>query len=409
MQYSTRLLQLFIPIALFFAMLAGTQFLSMLTSIWQTLVLQSLPYITMATALILSFQFNRSRFSYALVFCAFAAFLFSFDKTFNSPEKLSLIALLSLNLFFFSFTKDRSILSVHGVIRAAFIGIQVAVLMYAHQQYGKQIEAFWATELFALPKNINHLFSISDYLLITIVSFTVLHGLLDIFTNNSTHRAFFCCQLYLLITANHYQHDIMIPLMLSATAIIMIVSILIASHDMAYRDELTSLPSRRALNQLMLSLGRKYTIAMVDIDHFKKFNDTHGHDVGDDVLRMVASKIGKVTGGGKAFRYGGEEFTVVFPRKTPDEAEPHLEALRNTIANYMMIVRQKKRDKNDKTDKSASSKRGNSKNKDSSLSVTISIGLAERNADSKTPENVIKAADQALYRAKKSGRNCVKR
>ena len=106
---------------------------------------------------------------------------------------------------------------------------------------------------------------------------------------------------------------------------------------MAYRDELTSLPSRRALNQLMLSLGRKYSIAMLDIDHFKKFNDTHGHDVGDEVLRMVASKIAKVTGGGKPFRYGGEEFTVIYKGKTPDQVEAHLDALRKTIENYQML------------------------------------------------------------------------
>lgn len=85
---------------------------------------------------------------------------------------------------------------------------------------------------------------------------------------------------------------------------------------MAYQDELTSLPGRRALKEYLLKLGSEYTIAMFDIDHFKKFNDTHGHDVGDQVLRMVASKLATVSGRGKSFRYGGEEFTLVFSEKS---------------------------------------------------------------------------------------------
>jgi len=75
------------------------------------------------------------------------------------------------------------------------------------------------------------------------------------------------------------------------------------------------LPSRRALIERLPSLGRRYTVAMVDVDHFKNFNDTYGHDAGDQVLRMVASRLGEVSGGGTAFRYGGEEFTILFPGK----------------------------------------------------------------------------------------------
>jgi diguanylate cyclase (GGDEF)-like protein len=56
---------------------------------------------------------------------------------------------------------------------------------------------------------------------------------------------------------------------------------------------------------------------MSDVDHFKRFNDTHGHDVGDQVLRLVASKLSKVSGGGRAYRYGGEEFALVFRRQNP--------------------------------------------------------------------------------------------
>jgi len=91
---------------------------------------------------------------------------------------------------------------------------------------------------------------------------------------------------------------------------------------MAYLDELTGLLSRRALNEYMMMLGRSYTIAMLDVDYFKKFNDTFGHDMSDQVLKMVGSKMRKVGGGGKAYRYGGEEFTVFFPRKKMNRLPP---------------------------------------------------------------------------------------
>ena len=67
-----------------------------------------------------------------------------------------------------------------------------------------------------------------------------------------------------------------------------------------------------------------YTIAMVDVDHFKTFNDKHGHDVGDQVLQLVASRLARSPGGGRAYRYGGEEFTLIFPGRTREQALPHL-------------------------------------------------------------------------------------
>jgi diguanylate cyclase (GGDEF)-like protein len=108
---------------------------------------------------------------------------------------------------------------------------------------------------------------------------------------------------------------------------------------MAYRDELTQLPSRRALNESLLKVGDSYTIAMVDVDHFKQFNDTYGHETGDQVLQMIASRLADVSGGGKAFRYGGEEFAVMFPNKLMDEAYPSLEALRKSVEKSTFKVR----------------------------------------------------------------------
>jgi GGDEF domain-containing protein len=143
-----------------------------------------------------------------------------------------------------------------------------------------------------------------------------------------------------------------LSLLLTVIALFFLITVLIDSYFLAYRDELTGLPSRRALFNLSLSLGRKYSLAMVDIDHFKKFNDTYGHDVGDQVLKLVAAKLAQVTGGGKAFRYGGEEFTIVFPSKDIKRVLPHLDSIRQAVADYEIVLREEKRQGKD--DKQAS-------------------------------------------------------
>jgi predicted signal transduction protein with EAL and GGDEF domain len=114
---------------------------------------------------------------------------------------------------------------------------------------------------------------------------------------------------------------------MAAAGAIMLVSLLQESHRLAFRDELTGLPSRRALEERLHGLGPAHAIAMVDVDHFKKFNDTHGHDIGDQVLKLVAARLAEIEGGGTAYRYGGEEFCLLFDGCTLDAALPHVERI----------------------------------------------------------------------------------
>ena len=86
-------------------------------------------------------------------------------------------------------------------------------------------------------------------------------------------------------------------------------------------------------------------MAMIDVDHFKKFNDTHGHDIGAQVLKLVAARLAQVDGGGIAYRDGGEEFSVLFPDRPIEQALPALEKLRASIESYRMNVRSDDRPK----------------------------------------------------------------
>lgn len=189
---------------------------------------------------------------------------------------------------------------------------------------------------------------------------------------------------------------------LATAGLVFVICLIEASYTLAYRDELTLLPGRRALNEARQGLSDPYAVAMVDIDHFKNFNDQYGHKVGDQVLRMVAAKLERISGGGRAFRYGGEEFAVLFPGKGVEEVAPHLEAVRETIASSRFVLRGRGRPR-----KKPKKPRGTSVPR-KGVSVTVSIGVAESSRRYSSPEQVIQAADEALYRAKKAGRNQVK-
>jgi len=200
-----------------------------------------------------------------------------------------------------------------------------------------------------------------------------------------------------------------------ATAgLIIAASLIETSYVLAYHDELTGIRGRRAFNEALLSLDQQYAIAIVDIDHFKQFNDTYGHDVGDQVLCMVASRIAGVEGGGDAFRCGGEEFAVIFRDTSAKDAFDHLESLRKLIQGSTFRVRGVERRAESRPGEA--DRRRPAKKKVSQpvlrrpaegLSVTVSIGIAEPSTRYRQPEQVIQAADQALYRAKQRGRNRV--
>lgn len=202
---------------------------------------------------------------------------------------------------------------------------------------------------------------------------------------------------------------------LATGALILVSSIIENSYVLAYHDELTGLPARRAFNETLLQLEAPYAVAVVDIDHFKSFNDTHGHETGDQVLRMVAASLARVTGGGKAFRVGGEEFSILFTGKSLKETVPHLEALRTAIEESRFRVRRGEErrsaprgpDRRVAARKKASRASAPAQLSDGKLSVTVSIGVAEPTPRTQEVEQVIQAADKALYRAKQSGRNRV--
>ena len=190
---------------------------------------------------------------------------------------------------------------------------------------------------------------------------------------------------------------------MSAAAAMLLAGLLQESHRLAFRDELTGLRSRRALEERLPGLGPSFVVAMVDVDHFKKFNDTHGHATGDQVLKLVAARLAEAGGGALAYRYGGEEFAVIFPDLALQDALPHAESIRAAVEKYEMAVRGPDRPRNEQTGTALRQTRSPMQY----LSVTVSIGLAARTSTEVPHHAVLRDADAALYRAKAAGRNRV--
>ena len=165
------------------------------------------------------------------------------------------------------------------------------------------------------------------------------------------------------------------------------------SLEMAITDQLTGLHNRRYMARHLdnlISAARKTSkplaFLIMDIDYFKSVNDTHGHDIGDEVLKEFAGRIAaNVRGIDLACRYGGEEFVVVMPDTEMTTAYAIAERLRKSIETTPIVI---------------------SRNP-GKLSITISIGIAAPEGDEDTADRLLHRADQALYRAKRSGRNRV--
>jgi diguanylate cyclase (GGDEF)-like protein len=296
--------------------------------------------------------------------------------------------------------REKGVLTIGGRLRFGFLAIQAALVACCVRFNYTGVEQFLTREYLASP--FLERIPLPQATIIFLFAGALLM-LIRIFVRKSHVDSGLLGALAAVtyICSRQAEPDVSLAFV-TAGALILTLSVLQDTYNMAYRDDLTGIQSRRALNEQLLGLGRTYAVAMVDVDHFKRFNDTYGHDVGDQVLKMVASKIEGVKGGGKAYRYGGEEFTVIFPRKKAQEVLPHLEELRKTIAGYKLWLRSPDRPKTTKDGKKQRSDRGG----EIGVSVTVSIGVAE-SEEGHSPSDVIRSSDQALYRAKHKGRNMV--
>ena len=363
-------------------------------------LLAGMPAAVFLAGLLLSWFFHRSRMIFAILLIGLSyAALWSLPDNATHLIRPLLGILLPINLATLLAIKERGVFTPKGLWVLGTILLQaVALFITVHSGSDAMAEGLippfidkrW-TAWTGLPST-------------TVVAFGGALGFVLVrfsITRQSVEHGFFwtLVAVFLALHVRHLQDSVLYFL---ASGVILGVALLQNSYAMAYHDELTGLAGRRAFNDTLLRLGSDYVIAMIDIDHFKRFNDTYGHAVGDQVLRMVASHIALVSGGGQAFRYGGEEFAVVFPGKELAATGPHLDALRATIEGARFTLRGRWRPR--KKPRTSNAPRFPRKE----VSVTVSIGAAVPADRRVNPAQVVVAADRALYRAKKAGRNRLK-
>ena len=363
-----------------------------------------LPYLFTGFGMLLSWGFKNARDFYNLlsIIIAYAGLqylLWQPSVDINSTLLISgLYFLLPLNLILHNLLSDRGILSSHGLWRLVITCIQVSIFFWFIHQPEYHLEHFFNYS--PLKITLSQFTPINFLGLVTIGGGLLLIGLQTYLHQSVLHAGRWSMLLAVLFALQHLQSPWLSSIFFTTATLSCLLAIILNSYNLAYLDELTNLPTRRALKQHMLNLGRRYTLAVVDIDFFKKINDNYGHDVGDQVLRMVAGKLRKVHGGGKAYRFGGEEFVIVFQGKDAGEAMLMLESLRERIASEPFIQRSLLRPKN-------KPKKPRSRARVQRINVSVSIGVAEKSPHHDTAQDVLKTADKKLYKAKKTGRNKV--
>jgi diguanylate cyclase (GGDEF)-like protein len=382
---------------------------------WLEQAVERYPLVIFAGGLLLAWRFRRSRVGAALLGLILLDRLLrptgasvvgvdpisvdsgAVDAVLGSPWGTGGIVLL-LALAVFAVVKDRGVFSGLGVLQLVGVALAFAAGLVLWDVRPDALSWTWAPFLPWVPAE---RLGLSDgAVVVGLLALVVTLGM-AIRRDHPVEKGLFWATLAVLFALGHGADSVESTVHLTAGALVLALAVVETSYAMAFRDELTGLPARRALWQEIETAGRSYTVAMVDVDHLKKFNDRHGHDVGDQVLRLVGAQFGKVGGGGRAFRYGGEEFTIVFPGKGREDALPHLEELRERIEESRFEVRRMGRPRRKPAAKTAKKKPPRR------LSVTVSIGVAERTEKAASGEAVVKGADKALYRAKKAGRNRV--
>jgi diguanylate cyclase (GGDEF)-like protein len=374
-------------------------------------LLNWVPYATLGIAMVLCVNYNHARlFTTSLSLLLIYYFIQSeLQVSLNEYRAFfiytSISTLLPTTLLLFFFIPERGLRNRYGVLIASVVPALFIICFVIFKMVSEATLIMTINEYFSIRPFDNYLLSTNASL---IYFFAFVAGLYQLCkTDNEYSSALLSILLFSFITLACFNLEKISVVMFAFVGISLIVSLMRDAHEMAYRDDLTGLPGRRALNERLKGLIKPYVIAMADVDHFKNFNDTYGHDIGDEVLKIVARSLAAVKGGGTAYRYGGEEFCIVFSGRDIEYSKPFLEAVRADIEAYRMALRDVEH--RSKSKENAKERRGR-RSKDrggKTVSVTISIGIAQPDDRYIKVDDVLKAADTALYEAKNNGRNCL--
>jgi diguanylate cyclase (GGDEF)-like protein len=345
---------------------------------------------SLGAAALLSWYHNYARVLCAAAVAGLTVWCFSRGVPADDISLQAAALLLPLNFALLAMLKERGMVSLDGLLKCVLIAAQIFGVHLLAEERSPTVAGLlrWGKPDAWMPGIAALAFLAAAHLLIALIARRktnvdagLLWALAAIFAG--------LCQ---------WESEGALNLYFGGAGLILMFAVLEHGYDIAYRDELTALPGRRAFNEVLQNLPRRYAIAMCDVDHFKAFNDTYGHDAGDQVLKNVAASLVLAPGGGRAFRYGGEEFVLIFKGRSAEEVKPFVEAVRESIAAMNLDLHPHKE----------IPPRDGIPLGTGAMHISISIGVADHSAERSSADIVLEAADAALYRAKESGRNCVK-
>jgi diguanylate cyclase (GGDEF)-like protein len=375
---------------------------------WFQQPIAAFPYVVLLFGLVFGWYFASSRMMLSLLVLALAdraVVLFpasDADPTFVGHTVFAITAfLVPVNLLAFSILKEDAISTVRGIARLMLVLAQPFLLLW-----------LCLPEQQELAKAFSQAFLPLGYTNWTVLPQPALLAFVIAFTLQSARFAFHrdpleggsIWALAAVFLAYHGSQYGWRPTNFMTTAgLILFVTLLQASYQRTYRDELTGIPGRLAYEEASSRLRTGYSVAIIGIDQLKQHASTHGRSVGEQILKVIAPKVQAACAGGQVFRISGEELTLLFPGTSATGTLGPLEQVRKTVETTTLLLRGRDRVWEDT--------RGTSKEgtRDRELPVTLSIGVAEHTGDQSSLSLVTKSAYRALYEAKGAGGNVIKR
>ena len=371
-------------------------------------LLAAFPYLVYAAGFFFGWYFSSARTIFSLLIVFLADQGLSFFPTFdvNSSSQYSALFAIStllvpLNILAFSLVNDEALFTLKGGLRLLPVLIQPFLVLWLcdpEQEVFtivfRQVYVPWLTLVWTpLPQAAVGAFAAAGVL--SLIRYAL--------RGDSTDSGAFWSLAAIFLAYHGTQFHWHPTNFFSTAGLILFVSMTQSAYRRTYRDELTGVEGRLAYEEAVAQIGRRFAVAVLSIDQLKICRGTHGNDVAEQILKILAQKIRAVCHRGRVFRVSGEELTIIFNHRTAIETIAELELMRKTIEMTDLIIRKKIRVW--ERAQGAPIRKGI----DEPFPVTAAIGVAEKNTDSETFHSVMKAAYRALYDAKGTGGNAVKR
>ena len=401
---------LLMPTAILIASVLLLPFLADL-AIEQRLGLMQLPYYLLILVSALGLVLNRTREAGAAMFLIIV--YFCIQQELQSPLELVrpgtvyflLCLFVPIGMALLSLFPERRTFEFWGVASLTIAPVLLVIGMRVLDQAlatGANLNEVWlprVDEPTILSAEAFYLFAVATML--CLVTYFI--------RRDNAQTALLFSIIFIFATLNWLHLSMISTVMMLAAGLALLWGVISSLLYMLYQDELTGLPDRKALNRAMGTLNAGDILVMADIDKFKNLNDSHGHDTGDEVLKLVAVFLSETGERGRAYRYGGEEFTFLFKGRDQEKALAALQETREKIANYPIVIRAREQRpmKKPTNNKQGAAYREEARIRElnrKAIRTSISMGVVALRED-EHPLDALKRADKQLYKAKKSGRN----